>query len=323
MLKYTLIGILFLNCALLYSQQSDITSLEQKEQQLSGQLESLQIEKSTFLHQSDSLAVLIQQLKSKEDLNIFQRRRLEQLLKSSQELDQNITDNDQKIERLDREQQALFRELIAWYDGQIAKMMNSGKGKKLSQSEAQQLTEWSAERNQYLKKIRQNQIQFQISKPIAIEESDSYQTVNQKADLVKDQEDKVRRQVKLMDKRVTELQRELKLRSRMNELIADTYLMDQPTEKLLPQNQPRGANDNAAFTETDKAARAQSSGSFDIVDNLLLKTDVSGISNLDLESYIRNLQQMKMRLSQSADSLRVVAKQFYQAAEKKRLDDSK
>ncbi|HEX9970913.1 MAG TPA: hypothetical protein VGD14_02475 [bacterium] len=319
MLKYTLIGILFLNCAVLYSQQIDITSLEQKEQQLSGQLESLQIEKSKFLHQSDSLAVLIQQLKSKENLNIFQRRRLEQLLKSSQQINQNINEVDQQMEKTDRDHQAVLQQLISWYDENIGRMVSSDQTKKLSQSQAQQLSEWKAERNQYLKKIRQNQIMFQISKPIAIEESDSYQTVNQKADLVKDQEDKVRRQVKLVDKRVTELQRELKLRNRMNELIADTYLMDQPTEKLLPQNQPKGANDNAAFSETDKR-NAQSGTSFDIVDNLLLKTDVSGISNLDLESYIRNLQQMKMRLNQSADSLRTVADQFYQAADKKRQD---
>ncbi len=142
------------------------------------------------------------------------------------------------------------------------------------------------------------------------------------ADVFKDQEDKARKQMKLVEKRVKELQNELKLRNRMNELIADTYLMDQPTEKLLPQNQPRGANENASYTGTDKST-AQSSASFDAVDNLLLKADVSGISNLDLESQVRNLQQMKVRLNQSADSLHIVADQFYQAAEEKRQDENK
>jgi len=321
MIKSVIIGILLLSAAMLYSQ--DFNSLQQKEQQLSAQIESLQSEKSKFLHQSDSLAVLIQQLKSKQDLNIFQRRRLEQMLKSSQELDQKITEIDQKIDKLDRDHQAILGELISWYDGEIAKMVDSGQGKKLSQSQADKLSQWNLERNEYLKQVKQNHIQFQTSKPIQIDESDSYQTIKQKADLVKDQEDKARKQIKLVDKRVKELQSELKLRSRMNELIADTYLMDQPTEKLLPQNQPRGANDNAAFTESDKAARAQSSTSFDVVDNLLLKTDVSGTSNLDLESYIRNLQQMKVRLNHSADSLRIVADLFYQAAEKQRQDDNK
>jgi len=322
MKKLIIIGILFLNSALLYSQQPDIDLAKQNEKQLSVHIESLQIEKETYLIQSDSLAALIQQLKSKQDLNIFQRRRLEQLLKSSQEFDQKIMEIDQKTNEADREHQSVVRQLIVWYDEQIAKKMNSAKANKLPQSEQQLLSAWNIERSQYLKKIRQHEIQFQLSKPIAIDQSDSYQTIKQKADLLKDQEDKARKQVKLVDKRVKELQSELKLHNRMNELIADTYLMDQPTEKFLPQSQARGANYNIEFSETDKA-RAQSSASFDAVDNLLLKADLSGISNLDVESQIRNLQQIKVNLSQSADSLRTVADQFYQAAEKKRQDDHK
>jgi len=301
----------------LYSQ--DMHSLQQSEQQLSTQIESLQIEKIKFLHQSDSLAAVIQQFKSKQDLNIFQRRRLELLLKSSQVLDQSIVAIDQNIDKSDREHQSILRELLSWYDGQIAKRINSEQGKKLAEAQAEQLSKLTLERNGYLKKIKQHEIQLQLSKPIEIGASDSYQTIKQKADLVKDQEDKARKQLKLVERRVTELQQELKLRNRMNELIADTYLMDQPTEKHLPQNQPRSANYNIEFSETDKA-RAQSSASFDAVDNLLLKADLSGISNLDVESQIRNLQQMKVKLSQSADSLRTVADQFYQAAEEKRQD---
>ncbi|HDP99438.1 MAG TPA: hypothetical protein ENN22_09700 [bacterium] len=322
MLKSITIGILLLNSVVLYSQQLDVNFLRQKEQQLSVRIEALQIEKTKFIHQSDSLAVSIQQLKSNQSLNLFQRRRLEKLLKSSQELNQNINQVNQKMKQFNRELQSLLRELVSWYDKQIAEIISSAKGNKLTQTELQQLSAWNAERSQYLKKIRQNQFQLQLSKPIEIEESDSYQIVKQKADFLQDQADKARKQIKLVHKRVNELQKELKLRNRMNELIADTYLMDQPIEKFLPQSQLKGANYNAELSKTDKA-RAQSSSSFDVVDNMLLKTDVSGISNIDLESYIRNLQQMKIKLTQSADSLGTVADQFYQAAEKKRQDENK
>ncbi|MDW7679846.1 MAG: hypothetical protein SCK70_04740 [bacterium] len=322
MLKSITIGILLLNSVVLYSQQFDINFLRQKEQQLSVRIEALQIEKTKFIHQSDSLAVSIQQLKSNQSLNLFQRRRLEKLLKSSQELNQNINQVNQKMKQFNRELQSLLRELVSWYDKQIAEIINSAKGNKLTQTELQQLSAWNAERSQYLKKIRQNQFQLQLSKPIEIEESDSYQTIKQKADLLQDQADKARKQIKLLDKRVNELQKQLKLRNRMKELIADTYLMDQPIEKFLPQSQPKGANYNAELSKTDKA-RAQSSISFDMVDNIFLKTDVNGFSNIDLESYIRNLQQMKIKLSQSADSLGTVADQFYQAAEKKQQDENK
>ncbi len=152
MRKSIIIGILLLmNAVALYSQ--DMHSLQQSEQQLSAQLESVQVQKSKILLQSDSLAAVIQQLKLKQDLNIFQRRRLEQLLKSSQELDQHVTESDQKIDKLDREHQTVLNELISWYDGQIAKMIDSGQGKKLSQSQLEQLAKWNLERNEYSKKI--------------------------------------------------------------------------------------------------------------------------------------------------------------------------
>lgn len=320
MKKYlTIIPFLLLMIQLAFSQQVDVNYIKQQEQGLALELENLNLEKSKILQLGDSLAVPIQQLKSKQDLNIFQRRRLEQLLKSSQELDQNINNVHQKMEQLDREHQSVLRRLLGWYDEQIDNMMNAAKAKKLSPAEQQQLSAWNLERSQYLKKIRHNEIQLQLSRPIEIEESDSYQTIKQKADLLRDQEDKARKQISLVDKRVNELQSELKLRSRLNELIADTYLMGQPTEKSLPQNQPKGGNENVVFSGADNS-RAPASASFDVVDNLLLKADVSGISNLDLESQIRNLQQMKVSLNQSADSLRIVADQFYQAAEKKRQD---
>lgn len=323
MKKYlTIIPFLLLMIQLAFSQQVDVNYIKQQEQGLALELENLNLEKSKLLQLGDSLAVPIQQLKSKQDLNIFQRLRMEQLLKSSQELDQKIVVINQNLDKLDREHQSVLRELVAWYNDQIERKMNAARTRKLSPVEQQQLSAWNLERSQYLKKIRHNEIQLQLSRPIEIEESDSYQTIKQKADLLRDQEDKARHQMSLIDKRVQELQSELKLRSRMNELIADTYLMGQPTEKSLPQNQPRGANENVVFSGADNS-RAPASASLDAVDNLLLKADVSGISNLDLESQIRNLQQMKVRLNQSADSLRVVADQFYQAAEKKRQDENK
>ncbi len=309
-----------------YSQQDDFQMLQQQERQLEDQLEAMKIFKMTFIQQSDSLAALIQELKTKPDLNIFQRRRLEQLLKSSQQIDQNIAEINRKIESLVEEHQNVLKELVSWYDQQIGRVLNVEKEIKMTpeqkQAQIRQLTQWNTKRNEYLKKIEPNDVNIQLTKPIRIETSDSYQTMKQKADLVKDQEDKIRKQLKLADKRVEDLQKELKLRNRMNELIADTYLLDQPTEKFLPQGQPKGANENVFNIDSGERAPG-TSALFEVVDNLLLKTDLSGISNLDLETYIRNLQQVKLKLGRSADSLATVADQFYKAAEKKRKDSGR
>lgn len=319
-------GLLLLTLGVGYSQQTDIHLLKEKEQQIDVAIKTEESQQLKFMNQSDSLAASIQLLKSRDNINIFQRQKLEQLLKSSQQLDQKLSEVNRKLSLCREQHQLVLKQLIVWYDNQIENLLNFEKEKKLSSQRQrdhyQQILNLKTERDNYLKKVMFNSIGFQLSKPISIQDSDNYETIKQKADLLKDQEDKIRKQLKLVNKKVEDVQKEIKLRNRMNELIADTYLMDQPTEKFLPQNQDKGAIDNAVFSETGER-NVQTNASFDVVDNLLLKTDISNISNLDLESYVRNLQQMKVRLNQSADSLHSAADQFYQAAEKKRQNETK
>jgi len=158
-----------------------------------------------------------------------------------------------------------------------------------------------------------------MNREIRIEKTDSYQAIKQKADLLKDQEDKIRKQLKSVEKKVADLENELKLRNRMNELISDTYLLDRPNETLLPPAQANATREADQMFNTIKNSELQNMSLSDI-SNFLITTDVNVISNLDLDYYIQDLKHVKTMLNRSADSLHVEADQFYKAAEQKRKD---
>ena len=315
--------ILSVNC-FAATQQADEQLLRQQEQDLASQMQAAVAEKSKLIRQGDSLAALIQELKQKKSLSIFQRQRLEDLLRSSQQLEQQIFEIDQKIVGLNKQHQSLLKQLVAYYDREIDELVARQKNEILPPARQkvlyQSLTSLKADRDRYLKKIKPDLINVSMQGQIRIEATDSYQAIKQKADLLKDQEDKIRRQMNAVEKKVADLKNELKLRNRLNELISDTYLLDKPNETLIRRPAQLDATRESEQTfNTLKNSELQNMSLSDI-SNFLITTEVNEISHLDLEYYIKDLNQVKTMLKRSADSLAVAADKFYQAAEQKRKE---
>jgi len=323
MYRIFIFALIIFSNSLLYAQQVDEQLLKRQEQNLASQIQAANTDQSKLIQQSDSLAILIQDLKKKQSLNIFQRQKLEDLLKSSQQLEQDIIEVEQKIASLDHEHQLVLKQLIDYYDREIEKIIDIQKRQPLppgqQKTQYQRLTALKTDRNKYLRKIKSNLINVQMNREIRIEKTDSYQAIKQKADLLKDQEDKIRKQLKSVEKKVADLENELKLRNRMNELISDTYLLDRPNETLLPPAQANATREADQMFNTIKNSELQNMSLSDI-SNFLITTDVNVISNLDLDYYIQDLKHVKTMLNRSADSLHVEADQFYKAAEQKRKD---
>jgi hypothetical protein len=122
----------------------------------------------------------------------------------------------------------------------------------------------------------------------------------------------------------------------MNELISDTYLFDHGAERVestvkIENNshsppEEIAADDQNAWRGYEKDYIYSNVGvwipEYDF-DEIILKTDLSeldDISNIDLELYIGNLNEIQKKLNSSADSLKTKADKFYQAAEKKRKE---
>ena len=314
--------ILSANC-LAYAQQADDQLLKEQEQNLASQVQTAIFEKSKLVQQGDSLATLIQDLKKKPSLNIFQRQKLEDLLKSSQQLELQIFEIDQKIYALDREHQLVLKQLIEYYDGEIEQIVTLQKKKRLptaqQKAQYQRLTALKTDRDQYLRKIKSNLINVQLKEQIRINETDSYQVIKQKADLLKDQEDKIRKQMKAVESKVADLENEQKLRNRMNELISDTYLLDRPEGTALQAAQSNITRESDQTFNTIKNSELENMSLSD-VSNFLITTEVDGISHFDLDYYIQDLKHVKGMLNRSADSLAVAADKFYKSAEQKRKD---
>ncbi len=323
MIRYILITLILFGNSLIYAQEINEQLLKQQEQNLASQIQIAIVEKSKLMQQGDSLATVIQDLKKKPNLNIFQRQKLEDLLKFSQQLEQKIFEIDQKMSLLDHDHQFALKKLIDYYDSEIEKIVDQQKIRSLPEdqqkSEYQKLVALKIDRDKYLKKIKSNLINIPMDREIQIHVTDSYQAIKQKADLLKDQENKIRKQLKAVEKKVADLENERKLRNRMNELISDTYLLDKPNETLLPPVQENATREVDQTFNTIKNSELENMSLSDI-SNFLITTDVNRISHLDLDYYIQDLKHVKTMLNRSADSLAVAADTFYKAAEKRHKD---
>jgi len=326
-LKIILNCLLLLSAGLLLAQSKQEKQWQEKIFELEERIESQINLRTKLLHTSDSLTSTIQNLKSEQRLNVFQRQQLEQLLKSSQVTNQQLKKIDQEIIQVEKLYQNELHIIIQWYEQKIDSMltiqkMNSTRLEKLA---IKKLAGLKAERDYYLKKLKPRIIQKVPDNIITISELDSYQKIKQKADLIKDHEEKIRKQKQLLSSQTIDLENELKLRNRMNELISDTYLMDYnheiPSQSVLAVDEKSGRNLALEFNDATFGGWATTeTAPVDATDILILYADVSEVSTVDLEQFIQRLRLVEKQLGKSADSLRVKADLFYKAAEKKRKE---
>lgn len=321
------ITIILLHCPLIFSQEMNESAIEAKNREFEAKIRSEERSSVALQIQIDSLAVIIQELKADKDFNIFERQRLEQLLKESQKLDIRLRTKRRDLAKMRQDYQVFLGEAMTWYDGQIQKLLASIENNKLNNEEkqkrVQELIQLKESRKEYSRKLQPQSLPSWLNTSIEIQEFDSYDKIIQKADLVKDQEDKVRKQLALFKKHAKEAENELMLRRKMNELISDTYLMEHQSETFIA----------AAPAEKDRMTDVQEgvynteiSPEMEILmsnyDNLI-NSDVSEFSAVDLEFYLKNLNAMISNLVRSADSLKLKAEKFYQSAEQKREDERK
>jgi len=274
--------------------------------------------------QSDSLATRIQQLKSDRNLNMFERQRLEQWLKDFQEVELMLEKNRRDQSRTASDYQSFLRDVTAWYDGAIRALIDrieQNENRTEKSGSVQELIRLKAARKIFYSKLEPMLAPVPVQSVIEIGEFDSYEKIIQKADLLKDQEDKVRKKLATLEHLVKEADNESTLRQKMDELIADTYLMETQSELIAFQSRSdKGVAPTWDSEVLDNVSPTEISlNNFDSI----LKMDVSDFSSLDLELYRRNLMTMISHLSCTADSLKRRADEFYQAAQQKREGELK
>lgn len=321
------ITIFLLHSSLIFSQEMNQSQIERKNNDFEARIRSEERSSIALQKQSDSLAVMIQQMKADDSLNIFERQKLERLLKESQEIGFRVQAMQQALAKTRQDYQIFLRESIAWFDVEIQQLLLSIEIKRVGSEEKQKkvddLLKIKKQRKEYSQKLEPQLIPALISNSVEIADFDNYEQIIRKADLVKDQEEKTRRQLAALKLHVKEAQNELNLRSKMNELISDTYLMEHQSETFLSTAR---AEDGRMTDANEGVYNSKLSPEEEILVTVFddyFKFDVSEISNMDLEFYLKNLKTMISKMVLSADSLQMKAEKFYRAAEVKREGSKK
>jgi chromosome segregation ATPase len=301
----------------LLAQEPALLALEQQFAQTDTSITQFTRSRAALVKQAEAQAREIQELKSKDHLNYFQRQRLEGLLKDSQVLSNRIEALDTQLRTLNNDFDKIGMKLSERYDAEIKRRLNILETKKLPdavrQAEAQELEHLRVRHELIKQKLGSVDLsQFKIVR-VQIEPDDTPKQVEQKADLLKDQEEKLRRLAAQINKQSKQLKREMELQNRINDLVTDIGVFDQQEEALsnvddLARAENPGATSTGSFEDQVRA----------IEKNLLVGQrdfDFSTLSSEQVEELLANLNQRELQFKAQADSLARQAEAFYKAAQ--------
>jgi hypothetical protein len=336
-INYIIFIIVLLNTAL--AQSNDISILETDVAKIEAQLEQLSSSREQINQQIGELAKKISALKNKSELSYFERQRLESYLKNSQKLSSQADELDLNIHSAETNLQTHRRQLINRYEEKIKHILLQFDQAAMAESQKIDLaTELAGVKNK--RELTQAKIDLQLYNPsdfLAIDidpsERDDARRLTQKADLLKDQEEKLRQNAKSIEGIVSNLKEEIEIRDKMSELSQELSLFS-PQDETMNQTRTHIAqagsdkeagagvteNDDRNFYNNaflDDASNSKSSLLLHFP-NLINPKEIPNLSNSDIQSIIRQLQNRKKYISAVADSIDIKAKKIYQQAEQAR-----
>ncbi len=315
----TCTAIALLASSVLFGQQATpqptFEVLELRLERLAAAIEQHSNKRDTLQKQLDSRAAEIEELKEKQSINFIERKRLETLLKESQDLSNEIAAADRQLREARQRFQQTGRQLLDVYDAEINRLLSalekdeSKAGRRYSQ--IQQLRE---RKKKVQVRVGLQRLETVAPGKLEIEPDDSPRKIRQKGDLLKDQEEKYRRLSQQFEARAGKLKKEFNLRNRIGDLVTDLAVFDQQEEAVGDPTVGRSTEqlsgiDNAPLREESSVATESGYlvGQKDF--------DFASMSPEQLEEAIAELQRLQQRAESQADSLANEAKKFYKAAE--------
>ncbi len=306
----------------LWSQEPETPELKKRFDAVNSSITELSDQRNELSAQVQNYREEIRELKDKETLNYFQRQKLEGLLRTSQDVSREIADIDAEMRTLNESLEKLGRSLIDRYDAEIKSRLAELEREAISEqtrrqvlAEIQMLRDKSAQIKQ---RIGIPSLQSIRLSKLSIEPDDSPKQIEQKADLLKDQEDKLRRLANRMRNQANELQKELRVRTRINEFVADISTFDQQEEALGVGSLERQSSD--LLSESDGPVDESRAGTAPFEDQLSVVQkdfDFSSLSSEELEETTEFLKNQEQQMRVKADSLGQQANRFYKVAQDK------
>jgi hypothetical protein len=299
------------------SSEKELTRLEEAMLQTGNQRTALTRDVAAYAKEIDNL-------KAEKSLSYFQQQRLERLLKDSQDITRKIEKLDSELQSLQKSYVRTGNKLVALYDAEISKNVKQLENQQLASGRQRELLadiERLRVRSESVKeRFRETKIAAHKIPRLQIEADDSPKQIEQKADLLKDQEDKLRASATKIEKQAKELKGEVELRNRMNDLVTDLSMFDQQEEALGNVNTFDVQDIGGDGTSEEFAGPTTGRGQIGLtVESGLLvgqkDFDFSTLSPEQLEDVIASLKKQEERMKAQADSLAQQAELFYKAAQ--------
>jgi DNA repair exonuclease SbcCD ATPase subunit len=310
----------------LQSNHSDALDLDKTYDAIQAELTQLRALNARLQHQADSLAAAISELKQKQEISYFERSRLENLLKKSQTLSEIMEQNAAKIERLEEKRQELGTQLIGSCSFKIDSLLS------LLQTESGSSKEQLLQRIQSLRQKRSllerenipTVAEIPSADRLTVEESDTPEEIEAKRIYYLDQSEKLKQRAALLQEKMTRVRKETNLRRRMADLVEDVRLFDQSDEPYaLSSSEAVAARDgtdqqkeyvNSPIGEGREGETVPSRLEFERV----LTVNTGALSIYQVDQYIDLLEGEEQKYLAISDSLRRVADQYAQQADKLR-----
>ncbi len=321
MKTYLLIFLLLLNTGIPCAQELNEAQLEQRFNQLDSMLAEDRSVRETVERKVNAFANEISEFKSKPTLSFFQRRRLESLLKSSQEVTIQLEQVDVKIDSLNKELQLKRLHLIERYDIRLKQIMRELDDKSLSGKERGELLN-TLTVIKSKRELLQAKLDLEIRETVEVEgivldQTDNAKKIREKADWLKDQETKMRADARALDQIISNLKEEIEVREKMTEFERDLTLFSHRDELTFSQGMTR-TFDGGAGNKTDvpnaylQDAESSQSSILPLFPEISVGKEVT---DLDIGEFIKALQDKKRQLLMKADSLQTKYRAFDREAE--------
>lgn len=305
----------------LFAQAPERGKLQGEVGNLSTHLARLRQQQQSLSQQADSLARDIQRRKQQSP-SLLQDRSLNAALRSSQTLADSMQQLQQEENRVDRLLRQKAEQLLKILNDEIARLANDGEKLKREKNSKQreqvriellECREWQRRCQALLEQPPPAIIIYEVE----VKSEDTPETLRRKADFLRDQADRLRREVKRVDTKIAEIKDETQVRERVADFANELALLDPNREGVSGGASSTGDLSDNAPVSSESGFRQEASNNPTLPPSQLAwPVKLGDLSFDDLERWRGTLDQQKKRRQAQADSLVQRARAIEQLIEK-------
>lgn len=292
----------------LLAQTPERLKLQSELDDLSTTLVRLQRRQQVLSLQADSLAKDIQRRKQQTP-SLLHERGLDAALRFSQTLADSLQMLQGREQRLDFSLRQKAEALLKILNDDIVRLVKQGEALKHEKNflareqiarELQQCRDWQRRCQIWLEQPPPSIIIYQVE----AQPDDTPETLRRKSDFLRDQSDRLRREVKRLDAKITDIRGETQVRRRVADFAADLSLLDPNREGVAsPSSGDASAGVLGAERSSKDFAQLSNPAAAQLPVYQNWPAQLGELSFDELERWRKQLEQQKKQRQAQADSL--------------------